>query len=579
MDRRTVLKMAAAGTAATALTGVTSGASDAGAVTVRSSGASGHAYGPALDKLVQYAKQELAADGLPGMTFSVVDAEGYVASHTLGWADIDRRIPVDCTHLFQIGSISKSFGALCVYRLADEGRVDLNAPLSRYLPDVPLPPEPMPVQQVLSHVAGLPRSGPIFPRVPADRLWTGFTPGSNFSYSNLGYELIGMLVAKISGKPYPRALHELVIRPLGITGLREVLQSSDRARYAVGYSPLDTDGPNMTLVPLGQTQWVNIDTADGNIGATADAMAPFLQYLVAVGRGRGAPLLSDAAAKRFRTVSEPAAVRAEVFGKGTSYASGLGVVDVDGHAAFHHTGGTWGFASSVTVDPVAGVGCFVSVNAQIAGYRPAHISKYACRLLRHVREGGPVPDPAEETSVNDKSTDAYVGTFIAPGGNGFRVVARSGRLFLIADGYKGRLQFLGRDKCLSDHPLFGSNFFNFERRDGAVAAVWFGPVLYGRGTPVPQPAVPPELAALQGTYGSSDPFTGWWRSVIAQGERLVIENVAFYRVQNTLHRRGDYWHLDGTENLCERVRFEAVMNGVPQRLNFSGRDMWRFHKL
>jgi CubicO group peptidase (beta-lactamase class C family) len=130
-----------------------------------------------------------------------------------------------------------------------------------------------------------------------------------------------MLVEKIYGKPYPLALRELVINPLGITGLREVCQATDRAGYVIGYSPLDNTGPNLPQVPLGQPQWVNIDTADGNIGATADAMTRYLQYLIAVGRGRGAPLFSNTAAARFGAVSGP--VAADIFGPGTAYASGL----------------------------------------------------------------------------------------------------------------------------------------------------------------------------------------------------------------------------------------------------------------
>jgi CubicO group peptidase (beta-lactamase class C family) len=574
MDRRALLKMAAAGTAATALTGVTNAASDARSVTVRSVGTSGHAYGPALDRLVAYAEQELAAAGAPGMSFCLVDAEGFAAVGSLGWADMDRRIPVGPSHLFQIGSISKSFAALCAYRLADEGKIDLDAPLSRYLPDAPLPAEPILVQQILSHTAGLPRSSPVFPRVPDQRLWTGFTPGSHYSYSNMGYELIGMLVEKSSGEPYPLALRELVIRPLGISGLREVIQASDRARYAVGYLPLDASGPNMAHVPLGQSPWTNFDTPACNIGATADSMTRYLQYLIAVGQGRGAPLFSDAAAKRFSTVLEPAAA----VGKGVGYASGLEVIDFDGHAAFQLLGGTVGFASSMTVDPVSGVGCFLSVNGLIAGYRPDNISNYACRLLRHIREGGAAPSPTVATSLDHiESAEDYAGTYIAPDGGRFQLLARSGRLFLAADGHEGRVQSLGEHRFLSDHPRFGSHFFDFERSGNAVIAVWFGAVLYGRGAVVPQPAVPPELAALQGIYFSSDRWSGLWCSVVAQGERLVIENAAVYRVKDTLHNKGDYWQ--SAENPCERVRFEAVMNGVPQRLNCSGRDLWRFNRI
>jgi CubicO group peptidase (beta-lactamase class C family) len=580
MDRRTLLKIAAAGGTAGALTEDANAAGGARITTISSRGKSGHDYRSALDKIIAYAEQDLAAAGMPGSTFCLVDSEGFAAVGMLGWADSGRRIPVTPVHLFQIGSISKSFAALSVFRLVNEGKIDLEAPLSRYLTDVPLPPEPILVQQVLSHTAGLPRNAPVFPCVPDQRLWTGFTPGTKFSYSNTGFELIGMLVEKITGKPYPLALRELVIQPLGIGGLKEVCQASDRADYAIGYSPLDNSGPNLPHVPLGEPQWVNIDTADGNIGATAEGMTRYAQYLIALGRGRGTPLLSDAAATRFSAVPGSAAAAAGIFGPGTAYASGLGIIDLDGHRAFHHTGGSWGFAACITVDPVAGVGCFVGVNAQVADYRPANITKYACRLLRQVREGSTKTIPTEVTSSDSvQGANDYAGIFIAPGGDQFQVVNRSGRLALTADGHEARLESLGNNLFLSDHPRFGSHFLEFEHSGSAATSVWFGPVLYGRGGAVPQPVVPSELAALQGIYGSPDHFSGWWQTVFAQGRRLVIENVAAFRTKDTLLRNDDYWYPEGSGNPAERVRFEAVVNGVPQRLNYSGRALWRFNRI
>jgi CubicO group peptidase (beta-lactamase class C family) len=580
VDRRTLLKMAATGGTAGVLTGDANAESRARTATISSRGTSGHNYRPALNKIIAYAEQDLAAAGVPAATFCIVDAEGFAAVGTLGWADAGRRIPVSPSHLFQIGSISKSFAALSVFRLADQGKIDLEAPLSRYLPDIPLPPEPILVQQVLSHTAGLPHNAPVFPRVPDQRLWTGFAPGTKFSYSNTGFELIGMLVEKITGKPYPLALRELVINPLGITGLREVCQASDRADYAIGYSPLDNSGPNLPHVPLGEPQWVNIDTADGNIGATAGGMTRYVQYLIALGRSKGAPLLSDAAATRFNAVPEPAAAAAGIFGPGTAYASGLGIIDLDGHRAFHHTGGSWGFAACVTADPVTGVGCFVSVNAQVANYRPANITKYACRLLRQVREGTTKTIPNEITSPDHvQDANDYAGIFIAPDGDKFQIVNRSGRLVLAADSREARLESLGDNLFLSDHPRFGSHFLELERGGSAATSAWFGPVLYGRDGAVPQPPVPLELAVLQGVYASTDHFSGWWQTVFAQGKRLVIENVAAFRSKDALLHNGNYWYPEGSGNPAERIRFEAFVNGVPQCLNYSGRPLWRFNRI
>ena len=556
--------------------------------TVHSPGTSGHAYEPVLQKLLKLADQELKVTGVPGMSFGLVDAEGFIGCGTLGLADKDRQIPVDPTHLFQIGSITKSFAALCVCRLADEGKIDLDAPLSRYLPEVPLPPEPVSVQQVLSHTAGLPRSTAIVPRVPDGKLWTGFQPGSKWSYSNLGYDLLGKLVEKICEKPFALALRELVIEPLGISisGMREVIQPSDRAQYAVGYTPLDISGPNMLCSPLGQI-WMDMDTAAGSIGATILAMTRYVQYLIDVGRGRGAPILSDAAAKRFTTLLEPAAT----FGNGEGYASGLQVVDLDGRLGLQHTGGTLGYVSIVVADHVTGVGCFVGMNCLIAGYRPTSFARHACALLRHAREGGTVPSPLSTSSTKSLgNAKDYAGVYVGPTGDRVQIRAESDRLLIAADGHEGqmdpvgavhegRTDELGSGQFLSDHPNFNSHFFRFERTGDAIETMWFGSALYGRNGPVDQPTVPQEIAPLQGDYVSTDMFTGRWRSVIAQGSTLVVENASLYRCLDIMHKEGDYWRLEGPESACERFRFESEINGVPQSLSISGRDMFRIQRV
>lgn len=576
MDRRSFLKTAAAGTAFAAVSGCTDLSGEPPGVTIRSNNASGRAYPAALDRLVEYVEQQLAENGLPGLAFCLVDAEGFDAIGTFGWANVDSRIPVNDSHLFQIGSISKSFAALCAYRLADEGKVELGAPLSRYLPDLPLPEEPIRVQQLLSHTAGLPRSAPVFPNVPDRRLWTGFTPGSKFSYSNTGFDLIGLLVEKVSGKPYPLALRELVIEPLKISGVREVIQASDREYYAVGYSPADASGSNMVGVPLKPTAWADTGGAAGNIGASAAAMTAYLRYLIKLGRGQGSPILSSEMAKRFSTVVEPAAAQEE----GGGYASGLQVIDVDGHAALHHLGGMPGFNSSMTVDPVTGVGCFVCANAYIGGYSIGSISTYACKLLRHAIEGGASPTSAvDNLGEQADTTEEYTGVYVGPDGDRFELVVESEHLIVTANGHTGRMQSVGQDSYLSNHIRFGSHFFDFERDGGAVIAVWYGGTLYGRGGAVPQPTVAPHLDSLQGTYVSSDFWSGERRSVYARGDHLVIENIPIYRVHNTMHYEGDYWRPESTKSPCEQVRFADVIDGVPQRLNYSGRDLGRFNHI
>lgn len=510
------------------------------------------------------------------MRFYLVDAEGFSAVGCVGMADVGRQITVNTSRLFEIGSVSKYFTALCVYRLADEGKVDLAAPLSRYLPDAPLPSEPILLQQMLSHTTGLPGDTPAtFPRVPDGRLWTGFTPGTAFLYSDTAFELLGLLVQKVTGMPYPAALRELVIKPLGLTEVRESIHASDRADYAIGYLPVDNTAPSMTKMPISPALWVNYDSAAGNVAVRADAMSRYLQYLINVGQGHGGPLFSDAAAKRFCAPVIDT-------GFGDKYANGLYVRNLDDHTVLAHTGTMAGYCSALVVDPVSGVGCFANLNGRCGDYKPTDVANYAIRLLRHQREGGAAPNSPDASSMDQvPNAETYAGTYVASNGDRFQLVIQSGRLILTADGGEGRVQAAGGQYLQSDHPRFASHYFNFERSGDAVRAVWYGPTLYGRGGSVPQPSAPRELAALQGYYVGGDPWCSGV-SVIAQGDSLKLDMFGTIRRMGSLTREGDYWRLGLNENMGtegERIRFMSFQNGVPQCLNYSGRpDMFRFNK-
>src|SRR6185369_10734497 len=95
-----------------------------------------------LEDIRVYAARHVEAYGLPGLTLAVVVPGGAPAFMRFGNANIDRREPVGPDHLFQIGSISKSFTALCIFRLMEDGKLKLKDDIRTYLPDAPLPAGP-----------------------------------------------------------------------------------------------------------------------------------------------------------------------------------------------------------------------------------------------------------------------------------------------------------------------------------------------------------------------------------------------------------------------------------------------------
>ena len=204
LNRRLML---GAGAAAIAVGGAAEAAT-------RSSGG-GRAHRTALSALSRYADQHVRDWGLPGMTICVVDRDGYAGFITTGYADVGRRTPIGPDHLFQIGSISKVFTALTLYSLNQEGKLSPNARLRQVLPNVAVAnAEAVTLQHMLNHTSGLPGNAPA---TPDGGLWSGFTPGEHWHYSNTGYELLSRAIAQADGKLFHESVEARVMTPLGMT--------------------------------------------------------------------------------------------------------------------------------------------------------------------------------------------------------------------------------------------------------------------------------------------------------------------------------------------------------------------------
>ncbi len=532
---------------------------------IRAPGA-GHNYDDALTALADYARAELAAWGLPGMTLSVTDAEGFVATLTLGWADRERGVPVGPRHLFQIGSISKSFIALTVLALADQGRIDLDAPLARYLPEAPLPPEPITVAQLLSHTSGLADDPPEFPRTLDGRLWCGFAPGSHFSYSNTGYRLLGRLIERVSGEAHQSAVRRLVRDKLGLEGMAGVISQGARGQFAVGYWPADhVAAAVLPGAPLEFASWHEEDNPAGSLGGTGEQMAVYLRTLLRLGRGQGAPIVSDAAARRFAA----AVIDTNEFGPGARYACGVAVVPIDGAACLHHTGGMMAFSSSFHADPAAGVGGFASVNARNEGYRPRQTTAYAVRLMRAVRAGKPLPTaPDPLASYRFMGASPLLGTFVSAAGEAVTLAARGDSVRVIARGGDFRALPQGPARLITDHPGLSRFGLDAVMEDGNAVGFWWGETLFSRAAARPQPVPAERLRPMAGVYLNRDPWVGG-ATVLVRGDTLVVEG------RGPIVDRGGWWSGEKDPGGVERLRFDGHLNGKAQRLNASGQDLLR----
>src|SRR5262245_60032828 len=213
----------------------------------------------ALAALDEYIHEHMRAVGAPGMIVALAGRDGVLRVSRHGLADVKLRQPVRPQHLFEIGSISKSFAGICAVQLHQEGRLDLNAPVTKYLPDLALDEKyaPFTCHHLASHTSGLAHDAPLLPNGPLKKLWSGFSPGSENSYSNTGYQILRMVLQAIEKRPWAEIVHACYFAPLGFNSSEPIINSGIRARLATGYSPLHDDQPFPPAGSLGEAAWAD----------------------------------------------------------------------------------------------------------------------------------------------------------------------------------------------------------------------------------------------------------------------------------------------------------------------------------
>ena len=283
--------------------------------------------------------------------------------HGHGLADIASRAPVTEDTVFRIGSITKTFTAVAVLQLCEQGLVDLDAPASDYLRGYRLiPAKPghrLPtVRQLLTHTAGLPQliyparafqpvlgeTVPYGQRVPSlaefyrGRLHLIAEPGTRHTYSNHGFATLGQIIEDLTGQPLSRRFREHIFEPLGMTGTDLARSDGIRARLATGYS-LRAGGPR----PVRDRDLV-IPGAGAIYSTTAD-MGRYVAALLAGGSGEHGPILKpETLTSMFAPHYQP-----------DPRLAGVGLAffrqDLGGHLVAGHDGLVPGFTSQMSLAP------------------------------------------------------------------------------------------------------------------------------------------------------------------------------------------------------------------------------------
>lgn len=555
-------------------TGATAAAAAAGArfAVAATADPAGGRYAPLDGPLDRFVESYMRAMNAPGMTLALADRDGVQRAAAYGLGDVERREAVRPEELFHIGSISKSFAALCLLQLRDEGRLDLHRPVADYTPWFRLetPFAPITTHHLLTHSAALPGNAPLFLSDPAARHRPSRPPGESFHYCNMGYVLLGHLVEALDGRPFREALRARILEPLGMTATEPVITLAARDRMAQSYSAFRNDRPYPRTGRLAAAPGLVMTEASGCVASTARDMGLYAAMIANRGRGPRGRLVSE---ESFALFAKPH-VEAPEFGPGTSYGYGIAVETRDGHTILRHTGGMVSFASSLQVDLDEGTAAFASINA-MQGYRPNPVTQHALELMRAHRSGRPLPAPPEPKAATHVPNAAeYAGVYRAPDGRALEVAADGATLWLVREGRRVALETLLEADAfaaagLERFPLVFGRRHAADPKSPIVDASW-GPDWYAhpRYDGPATFAVPDAWRGYAGHYRNENPWTGSLH-VFARRGRLTVEGLPLDPVEGGLFRLAD------EEKSPEWLLFADVANGKAMRLKASGEDYWR----
>lgn len=281
----------------------------------------------------RFVESEMKAEQVPGAAVAVVYRGQVVMAKGYGRATLEFDVPVTTDTLFQSGSVGKMFTAVAVMRLVEQGKMRLDDPVSKYLPDAPASWGAMTIRHLMTHTSGVADLGAEFyaGKEFSDETYIrrayarplGFAPGARWSYSNTGYALLGILVKKATGRSYLAILATDVFGPLGMTTARGLNDSDVVQNRAAGYKLVDGVVKNQ-------------DFSYANLNPTGDG-ALYLSIKDMIAWNRGVEQGKVLSAAGWKQIWTPAKLNS---GKPYPYGFGWFVGQAGGAPHYHH-GGSW----------------------------------------------------------------------------------------------------------------------------------------------------------------------------------------------------------------------------------------------
>ncbi len=456
-------------------------------------------YKAAIETLERFIAHEMADKDLPALSIALVDDQQVVWSKGFGFADPVKKVPATAETVYRVGSVSKLFTDIAIMQLVEKGKIDLDAPVTRYLPNF----RPrntfgkaITLRQLMSHRSGLVREPPVgnyFETTEPSLARTitslnktelVYAPESRVKYSNAAIAAVGYVLERTQGEPFAKYLKRAVLDPLDLDD--SSFEPTPEIRKDLAKAYMWTVDGRVFEAP---TFELGISPA-GSMYTTVTDMGRFMSALFAGGHGsKGRMLKSSTLDQMWTPQFAPA-------GQKTGYGIGFGVRELEGHRTIGHGGAIYGFATTLRAMPDDKLGVVVVTTKDAANAVTNRVADLALTAMLAARQGKPIPEPEITSPVDPQFARRIAGRYFS-GAKSIDLIESGGKLSKLSldGGEQVRLRSLGSALIVDEKLDYGEKIQ--VREDEIVIG---GETFRRVEVPKPQPA-PARWRGLIGEYG------------------------------------------------------------------------------
>jgi serine beta-lactamase-like protein LACTB len=513
-----------------------------------------------FEKIVECELQEKM---LTGVSVAWIDDQRIVYSKGFGFADPKKKIPSQPDTVCRAGSISKLFTAVATMQLVEQGKLDIDRPVTDYAPEfnIVVPFEncpPITPRLLMCHRSGLIREAPVGgyfdDREPslndtilslADCVLV-HQPGTVTKYSNSGASVNGWLVEKLSGMPFAEYERRKIFEPLGMTNSSFLLNDNIRRRMANGQMRVAAIEGGFVAE---DTPIFELGTPPaGNLYTTAEDLARFAMMLCAGGCAGGKQILRpETIEKMFQSQAPQDRI---------NYGLGFVTSKFREHASVGHMGAVYGFTSSLLIIPQHKVSVVVLASDDVIGGTVTKLAEAALESLLHLKCGEPLREDQKIAVLSAEELQAYAGDYESES-YWAKIEARGDRLWANISGQEFEVTPTEIDRFLGDGQAAANVAWNFER-DAAGKVCGFNTMFqnFVRVDPATVKEIPKAWHDFLGAYGPK--FIPLVVSVRHGHLYAMTENMFDYRL-TPLNQTS--FHLPTGMYLGEQLVFQRDENG------------------